>query len=209
MKDVFSRCFSLSLSLSLLHVKKGVSISRSLITIRILDTVYFEPISRFRFDTQEYGGIDRRSLVVIGASFVEFRYLIRPSRGNSWQENLACKYFPLISQPRSASFQKCRAKGYIINKRTFTRTANGTETWRRLGIPRAPMFASRSEINGLTFCAASLFDALVYRLTNSVFSIALFAMCIVLHVFRVYTDESRVNHQPHEKLYNRVTPRSR
>lgn len=71
------------------------------------------------------------------------------------------------------------------------------------------MFASRSEINGLTFCAASLFDALVYRLTNSVFSIALFAMCIVLHVFRVYTDESRVNHQPHEKLYNRVTPRSR
>lgn len=98
MKDVFSRCFSLSLSLSLslLHVKKGVSISRSLITIRILDTMYFEPISRFRFDTQEYGGIDRRSLVVIGASFVEFRYLIRPSRGKSWQENLACKYFPLI-----------------------------------------------------------------------------------------------------------------
>lgn len=96
MKDVFSRCFSLSLSLSLslLHVKKGVSISRSLITIRILDTVYFEPISRFRFDTQEYGGIDRRSLVelLVQASwnFVILSVPLVENRGKKiWRVNIS------------------------------------------------------------------------------------------------------------------------
>lgn len=182
--------------------------------------MYFEPISRFRRfrfvirrNTQEGYTVSYRSSkgTVVTITVVGNRIggisLSYPSLWKIVEENLV--EFVRVNA-------NCSHDRYLRSRNIEQRLHNKqTNAFAFTGIVErkpaflASMFASRSEINGLTFCAASLFDALVYRLTNR--RILDRAFCNVHRSPRVSClreHESRVN-QPHEKLYNRFTPRSR